>query len=246
MKKKRADWEINHGKHVHEFLLYDLVKYVAEIDLTKSNIPYDKIKTINKINVSYNKDNRFIEIEYVDKKNKEQVLTWNVPALYLNDKEITYINHVTYTPDSNQLYEMHIRLVDGSTKDVYVPVMLSETPGSGLAPDGIGSIRFFEDNPYVMTRADFKYLNGSHNTRYFYNALVDDNGRHNFPMSSEFQIKDGTIKNIIFKYAGGTSSEIDFYAVVFNALYNNRGEPMLEELFRYYYDKFKAEDAHNG
>lgn len=246
MKKKRADWEINHGKHVHEFLLYDLVKYVAEIDLTKSNIPYDKIKTINKINVSYNKDNRFIEIEYVDKKNKEQVLTWNVPALYLNDKEITYINHVTYTPDSNQLYEMHIRLVDGSTKDVYVPVMLSETPGSGLEPNGIGSIRFFEDNPSVMTRADFKYLNGSHNTRYFYNTLIDDSGATSHPVSSKLTVRDSVLKDITYTNSDGSTTSFELFSEIFNTLYNNRGEPMLEELFRYYYDKFKAEDAHNG
>ena len=243
MKKKRPDWEINHGKHVHEFLMYDLIKYVAEIDLTKSNIPYDKIKTINKIDVSYNKDNRYIQIEYVDKNDEEQVLSWNIPALYLNDKEITCVDHVTYSPNSNQLYKMNIRLVDGTQKTVYVPVLTSA--GVGQDEKAVGRIHFIKDDPNVVTRTTFFNIDGTQEPHTFYNATVNDNTHIRMPVSSTYTILNNVFDDVVFRYSDGTTTTIDALSVIVNKLYNNRTDGNVVNLFRYFYDKFKNEE-NNG
>ena len=69
---KKIDWERNHGKILHEYLLYDFLRMTPESDLAGLGVDPNNIKSIDKIFWQSGK----VTIEYTDNNDRKKTQIW--------------------------------------------------------------------------------------------------------------------------------------------------------------------------
>lgn len=233
MKPTRLNWDTNHGKFIHEYLFYDAVKYVVEYDLGKSGIGYDRLKTIDKVDVDFHKDRKEMIVHYtIEDPDDSQKL---IEREYRCEFFTALYNPYNYNDPSKPIFRDIRQIQISGSNRVRDPLTITMVP----SVDDTNQYKSYESIPKInyMNPREFNANANFSNRVITAVSFITPDTAPDIITELYFEDAHHNIKKFNFaetvKYAIKNNPDI-----IANYLVENRDSPTVRDLFKYYHNKF--------